>query len=30
MNEMEWYEDTELEWTFDGDALIIKEREDDD
>ena len=23
INEMAWYEDTELEWTFDGDALII-------
>ena len=30
INEMEWYEDTELEWTFDGDALIIKEKEEDD
>jgi len=28
INEMNWYEDTELEWVYDGDILIIREKED--
>lgn len=27
LNEMDWYEGTELEWTFDGDRALLTEHE---
>ena len=29
VNELDWYEDTEIQLTLDGDEIIITEREDD-
>ncbi len=27
LNDMDWYEGTEIEWTLDGDSAVIKEHE---
>lgn len=27
LNEMDWYEGTELEWTFDGDRAVLTQHE---